>query len=161
MVGPFYQAAYQALRAKLNAHSSRPISIFLEHLELERFGGAGHEMTLKAYLESKYRDQSLGAIVALGFGALDFVLRQQQSTVWPGLPVAFVMVDKEALKRLTIPPNVTGRTARVKFHDLVSAAHAVQPNLQRLAIVGDRWEIQTAFRHFKDLSRRQAWKSST
>lgn len=150
MVGPFYQAAYQALRAKLNAQSSQPISIFLEHLELERFGGAGHEMTLKAYLESKYRDLSLGAIVALGFGALDFVLRQQQSTMWPGLPVAFVMVDKEALKRLTIPPNVTGRTARVKFHDLVSTAHAVLPNLQRLAIVGDRWETQTAFRHFKE-----------
>jgi len=33
---------------------------------------------------------------------------------------------------------------------MVSAAHAVVPNLQRLAIVGDRWEIQTAFRHFKE-----------
>src|SRR5262249_4886012 len=42
------------------------------------------------------------------------------------------------------------RTTRVKFRDLVSAAYAVQPNLRRLAIVGDSWETQTAFRHFKD-----------
>src|SRR6516165_5664765 len=63
MVGPFYQAAYKALRSKLTAHSSQPVSIFLEHLELERFGGAGHEKTLKEYLQSKYRDQSLSAIV--------------------------------------------------------------------------------------------------
>jgi signal transduction histidine kinase len=38
----------------------------------------------------------------------------------------------------------------VKFRDLVSAAYAVQPNLRRLAIVGDGWETQTAFRHFKE-----------
>ena len=149
MVGPFYQAAYKALRSKLTAHSSQPVSIFLEHLELERFGGDRHEKTIKAYLESKYQDQSVGIIVALGPAALKFLLRQQ-SAMWSGVPVVFVMVDAAVLQRLSIPPNVTGRTARVKFTDLVSTAHAVLPNLQRLAIAGDRWEIQTAFRHFKE-----------
>jgi signal transduction histidine kinase/ABC-type uncharacterized transport system substrate-binding protein len=149
MVGPFYQAAYEALRSKLAAHSSQPVSIFLEHLELERFGDDRHEKTLTTYLESKYRDQPLGVIVALGSAALEFALRQQ-SAMWSGVPVAFVMVDEAALQRLSIPPNVTGRTARVKFYDLVRAALAVQPKLQRLAIVGDRWRTQTAFRHFKE-----------
>lgn len=149
MVGPFYRAAYDALRSKLYAHSSLPTSIFLEHLERERFGDERHEQILKAYLQSKYRDQPLGAIVALGFAALDFVLRQQ-TEMWSGVPVIFVMVDETALRQLSLPPNVTGRTARVKFRDLVTAAHVVQPNLQRLAIVGDSWETQTAFRHFKD-----------
>ena len=149
MVGPFYSAAYGAFRSKLYARSSPPTSIFLEQLERERFGDARHEQALRAYLESKYRDQPLGAIVALGFAALDFVLRLQ-AEMWSGVPVVFVMVDETALRRLSIPPNVTGRTARVKFRDLVSAAYAVQPNLRRLAIVGDDWETQTAFRHFKD-----------
>jgi signal transduction histidine kinase len=149
MVGPFYRAIYDALRSKLNAQSPQPVSVFLEHLELERFGDSRHEQTLKVYLESRFRDQPLGVIVALGYAALDFVLRHQ-SEMWSGVPVVFVMVDEAAIQRLSIPPNVTGRTARVKFGDLVSAAHAVTPNLQRLAIVGDRWEIQTAFRHFKE-----------
>src|SRR6516225_3857151 len=120
MVGPFYQAAYEALRSKLAAHSSQPVSIFLEHLELERFGDDRHEKTLTTYLQSKYRDQPLGVIVALGSAALEFALRQQ-SAMWSGVPVAFVMVDEAALQRLSIPPNVTGRTARVKFYDLVRA----------------------------------------
>jgi signal transduction histidine kinase len=149
MVGPFYRAVYDALRSKLNAQSPQPVAVFLEHLELEQFGDSRHEQTLKVYLESKFRDRHLGVIVALGFAALDYVLRHQ-SEMWSGVPVVFVMVDEAALQRLSIPPNVTGRTARVKFRDLVSAAHAVMPNLQRLAIVGDRWEIQTAFRHFKE-----------
>src|SRR5262249_48135064 len=149
MVGPFYRAAYDALRSKLYAHSSLPTSIFLEQLERERFGDARHEQALRAYLQSKYRDQPLGAIVALGFAALDFLLRQQKE-MWSGVPIVFVMVDETALQRLSIPSNVTGRTARVKFRDLVGAAYVVQPNLRRLAIVGDSWETQTAFRHFKD-----------
>ena len=60
------------------------------------------------------------------------------------------MVDEAVLQRLNIPPNFTGRTARVKFSDMVGSAHAVLPNLQQLAIVGDRWETQTAFRHFRE-----------
>ena len=149
MIGPFYRAIYDTLRTKLNAQSPQPVSVFLEQLDQERFRDSRQEQTLKVYLESKFRDQPLGVIVALGFGALDFVLRHQ-SEMWSGVPVVFVMVDEAALQRLSIPPNVTGRTARVKFRDLVSAAHAVTPNLQRLAIVGDRWEIQTTFRHFKE-----------
>jgi signal transduction histidine kinase len=149
MVGPFYQAAYEALRSKLTAHSSQPISIFLEHLELERFGDDRHERTVKAYLESKYQDQSLGVIIALGPAALKFLLRQQ-SAMWSRVPVVFVMVDEAVLQQLSIPANFTGRTARVKFSDMLGTAHAVLPNLRRLAIVGDRWEIQTAFRHFKE-----------
>jgi signal transduction histidine kinase len=149
MVGPFYRAAYDALRSKLKAQSPQPVSVFLEHLERERFGDSRHDQTLKVYLESKYRDQPLGVIIALGVAAFDFVLRHQ-SELWSGVPVVFVMIDETALRRLSIPSNVTGRTARVKFSDLVSAAYAVLPNLQRLAIVGDRWETQTAFRHFKE-----------
>lgn len=149
MVGPFYRGVYDALRSSLYAHSSLPTSIFMEQLERERFGDARHEQAFRAYLQSKYRDQPLGVIVAFGVAALDFVLRLQ-TEMWSGVPVVFVMVDETALRRLSIPPTVTGRTARVKFRDLVSAAYAVQPNLQRLAIVGDSWEKQTAFRHFKD-----------
>jgi signal transduction histidine kinase len=148
MVGPFYSAAYQALRRSIN-DTSPPSSVFLEQLELERFGGDRYEKTLKTYLESKYSDQPIGVIVAFGFAALHFVLRQRIA-MWSGVPIVFVMVDEAHLQRLSIPSNVTGRTVRVKFRDLLSAAHVVVPNLHQIAIVGDRWEIQTAFRHFKE-----------
>jgi ABC-type uncharacterized transport system substrate-binding protein len=149
MVGPFYSTAYLAMRSGLSAHTSQPVSIFLEHLELERFGGDRHEQTIKIYFSSKYRDQPIGVIVVLGVAALEFVLRAQPE-LWPGVPVVFVMVDAAELQRLSIPPNVTGLTSRVKFQDLVKSAHAVVPNLKRIAIVGDPWDRQTAYKHFKE-----------
>jgi hypothetical protein len=103
----------------------------------------------KTYFESKYHDQNVGVIVVLGFGALDFVLRLR-TEMWSGVPVVFVMVDATGLQRLSIPPDVTGFTSRVKFQDLLNVANAVVPNLQRIAIAGDRWEIQTAYRHLKE-----------
>jgi signal transduction histidine kinase len=148
MVGPFYRNAYEALRATLTANSSQPISIYLEQLELERFGGDQYEKTLKTYFESKYVDKPIGAIVALGFGALDFVLRLR-TEMFAGVPVVFGMVDDVALQRLNIPPDVTGRTAVVRFQDFLNSARIVVPDLQRIAIVGDRWEQQTLYRHLQ------------
>jgi len=148
MVGPFYRNAYDALRATLTANSSQPVSIYLEQLELERFGGDRYEQDLKTHFESKYVDKPIGVIVAVGFGALDFVLRLR-AEMFTGVPVVFVMVDEAALQRLNIPPDVTGRTSAVKFQDFLNAARVVVPDLQRIAIVGDRWDKQTAYRHLQ------------
>ena len=148
MVGPFYRNAYEALRSTVNANSSQPVSIYLEQLELERFGGDQYEKTLKTYFESKYVDKPIGAIVALGFGALDFVLRLRKE-MFANVPVVFAMVDDVALQRLNIPPDVTGRTAVVRFQDFLSSARIIAPDLHRIAIVGDRWEQQTLYRHLQ------------
>ena len=149
MVGPFYRNVYDALRATLLAKSSRPVSIYLENLDRERFGGDHDERSLKTYFGLKYVDKPIGAIVVFGFGALDFVLRLR-TEMFTGVPVVFVMVDEVALQRFNIPPDVTGRTSIVRFQDFLSAAHIAVPDLQRIAIVGDRWEIQTAYRHLRE-----------
>jgi signal transduction histidine kinase len=148
MVGPFYRDAYDALRSTVTGNSSRPVSIYLEQLELERFGGDRYEKDLKTHFETKYVDKPIGVIVALGFGALDFVLRLR-TEMFAGVPVVFAMVDDVALQRLNIPPDVTGRTSTVRFQDFLKSAHIVVPDLQRIAIVGDRWEQQTAYRHLQ------------
>jgi hypothetical protein len=149
MVGPFYRNAYDALRSTVLANSSQPISIYLENLDLERFGSDHHDKSLKNYFESKYVDKPIGVIAALGFGALDFVLRLR-TEMFTGVPVVFVMVDEAALQRFNIPPGVTGRTSTVRFQDFLKSAHIVVPDLQRIAIVGDRWEKQTAYRHLQE-----------
>jgi hypothetical protein len=104
MVGPFYRNAYDALRSTVTT-SSQPVSIYLEQLELERFGGDRYELDLKTHFQSKYVDKPIGVIVALGFGALDFVLRLRTG-LFTGVPVVFVMVDDVDLKRLNLPPDV-------------------------------------------------------
>jgi signal transduction histidine kinase len=148
MVGPFYRNAYDALRSTVTANSSQPVAIYLEQLDLERFGGVQYEKTLKTHFESKYVDKPIGVIVALGFGALDFVLRLRKE-MFANVPVVFAMVDDVALQRLHTPPDVTGRTSTVKFQDFLNSARIIVPDLQRIAIVGDRWEKQTAYRHLQ------------
>ena len=148
MIGPFYRDAYDALRSTVTGNSSRPVSIYLEQLDLERFRGDRYEKDLKTHFESKYVDKPIGVIVALGYGALDFVLRLR-TEMFAGVPVVFAMVDDVALQRLNIPPDVTGRTSTVRFQDFIKSAHIVVPDLQRIAIVGDRWEQQTAYRHLQ------------
>ena len=95
MIGPFYSAAYAALRSSVANKSVKPVSLFLEQLELERFSGASYEQSLKTYLQAKYSNEPIGVIVAFGFGALDLILRLQKD-LWPGVPVVFVMVDEAA-----------------------------------------------------------------
>ena len=146
MIGPFYAAAYAALRSSVARKSVRPVSLFLEQLELERFSGASYEQSLKTYLQAKYSNEPIGVIVAFGFGALDLILRLQQG-LWPGVPVVFIMVDEAGLRQLNVPPNVTGYTTKMSFADMLKAARAVVPKLQHVAILGDNWNVQTAFRH--------------
>ncbi|MGA8697703.1 MAG: hypothetical protein WB689_28490, partial [Xanthobacteraceae bacterium] len=124
MIGPFYRDAYDALRSTVTGNSSRPVSIYLEQLDLERFRGDRYEKDLKTHFESKYVDKPIGVIVALGYGALDFVLRLR-TEMFAGVPVVFAMVDDVALQRLNIPPDVTGRTSTVRFQDFIKSAHIV------------------------------------
>jgi signal transduction histidine kinase len=149
MIGPFYSAAYAALRSSLDNKSVKPVSLFLEQLELERFNGPSYEQSLKTYFQAKYSNEPIGVIVAFGFGALDLILRLQKD-LWSGVPVVFVMVDEAALRQLNIPSNVTGYTTRVSFEDMLKASRAVVPKLRHVAILGDNWDVQTAFRHLDE-----------
>ncbi|MGC1576105.1 MAG: sensor histidine kinase [Beijerinckiaceae bacterium] len=151
MVGPFYQNVYAAFRSKVLASSRPPIpSMYLEQLVTEQFQGDRYEQSLKTFFESKYAYARIGVIVAFGFGALDYLVRSHRPEIWSDVPIAFVMVDEADLRRMKLPPEVTGRTSKVEFGDLMKAARAVVPNLQHVAIVGDRWEQQNAYRHFSE-----------
>jgi signal transduction histidine kinase len=151
MVGPFYQNVYAAFRSKVLASSRPPIpSMFLEQLVTEQFQGDRYEQSLKTFFESKYAYARIGVIVAFGFGALDYLVRSHRPEIWSDVPIAFVMVGEADLRRMKLPPEVTGRTSKVEFGDLMKAARAVVPNLQHVAIVGDRWEQQNAYRHFSE-----------
>jgi signal transduction histidine kinase len=53
------------------------------------------------------------------------------------------MVDETALARLKMPPEVTGSILKLNFKDMMIAARAVVNDLQRIVILGERWERQT------------------
>jgi signal transduction histidine kinase len=49
---------------------------------------------------------------------------------------------------LSLPPETTGTKIQVTLRNAVRAARALVPNLKRIALVGDRFERQSFFRHY-------------
>jgi signal transduction histidine kinase len=145
--GPFYNDVVLALRGSVNRDPAKQYSIYVEHLDFNRFRGPEYELGLKNFFATKYKDRPLGVIVAVGVGALQYVLRSR-AELWPAVPVVFTFVNPQLLGAL--PTDVTGTTFRLKLSDMVAAARAVVPNLNQIAVVGDPLNTLVPYRNMHD-----------
>jgi signal transduction histidine kinase len=145
---PFYGAIFAGLRSTVTADRNGTVSVYVESLDLDRFTGAGYETSLTSHLRTKYADRPPGVLVAVGAAALQLVLRLRPE-LWPEVPVVFCMVDEPTLDRLSLGPGVTGNTLRLRLSDMMTVAQSLVPKLKRVALVGDAWNRQTVFRHFR------------
>jgi ABC-type uncharacterized transport system substrate-binding protein len=137
------------LRSAVNADTGLHTTLYAEKLHLSRFNGASYEESLKQQLKEKYRDRSIGVVVAVGTSTLELVLRWREE-LWPGVPVVFALVDEMDFARLKLPPDVTGGIVRVPLADSIKAARAVVPDLDSVVFVGGPWDRQVLFRNWKE-----------
>lgn len=147
--GPFYYQIFSAFRAEVSADRSRPITLYAENLDLNRFKGESYEASLRELLKEKYGDKPIGGIVAVGGAALERVLKWR-GELWPNVPVVFTLVEESDFERLKPPSDVTGFVVRLKLADAIKAARAVVPNLKGIVLVGGPWERQVVFGNWKD-----------
>ena len=143
-----YFQAFASLRSTLKASTAEPVNLYAESLDLGRFHGSDYEQGLSTHFRAKYKAHSITAIVTLGGAALDYVLRWRDA-LWPGVPVIFAMVDESSFNRLKPPADVTGKLFR-RPDDMVRAARAVVPNLEKVVLLGDASERPRGMRSFKD-----------
>lgn len=146
--GPFYYQIFSALRSEVSADSGAHLTLYVEDLDLSRFKGEAYESGLRDFLIDKYRDKSIGVIVAVGGAALERVLKWR-TELWPNIPVVFAMVEKSDFDRLKPPPDVTGSIVRLRLADAIETAHAVVPHLKSIVLVGGAWERQVVFGNWK------------
>src|SRR5215813_10294308 len=144
----WFDAFFSAFRSTLTTESAAHVSVYSEHLDLSRFGGARHDEHMRVYLRDKFSETPIGIVVAQGSGALEFVLRSR-AELWPRVPVIFAAVDEETGKRLRLPPDVTGTLYQRSFRNLVATARVLVPKLKRLALVVDPFEKQAVRGHYK------------
>jgi signal transduction histidine kinase len=146
----WYAAFSSAFRSTLKAAASAaPVSVYAEHLDLSRFGGAQHDDVLRAYLRDKFRQRPIGVVVAQGSSSLEFLMRSR-AELWSSVPVVFASVDEETAARLSLPSDVTGTIYQLAFRNMVTAARALMPSLKRIVLVGDAWERQAVRRHYRE-----------
>ena len=147
--GPFYYSVFSGLRSAVSADDRSQITLYAESLDLSRFRGTNYQALLQRYLKEKYQDVPIGVVVAAGAATLELVLRWR-SELWPEIPVVFAMVDEIDFGRLRLPDGVTGSIVKVPFSDSIKAAHALVPDLQTVAFVGDDWDGLTVYRNWKE-----------
>jgi hypothetical protein len=94
----WFEAFSSAFRATLNAKSATQISVYSEHIDLNRFSGPRHDDVVRTFLRDKFSERPIGVVVAQGSGALDFLTR---APLWQ--PVVMAAVDDATVARLRLP----------------------------------------------------------
>jgi signal transduction histidine kinase len=147
--GPFYYQIFDAFRAEVEAKPEPLTTIYAESFDLSHFGGDSYDVGLRQFLREKYRDKPIDVIVAVGSAALARVL-DWRTELWPGIPVVFTLVERADFERLKPSPDVTGSIVQVRLADAITAARAVVPRLNTIALVGGSWDRQVVFQNWKD-----------
>lgn len=147
--GPFYYQLLSSIRSAVAAHPHSHVTLYSENLDLSRFQGAAFEANLKRYLQEKYREKAIGAIISVGAATTGLVL-QWRDELWPGIPVAFAMLDHTDLARIRRPSDVTGVITHLPLADEIEVARAVVPGLDTIVLVGDAWNTLVVYRNWGD-----------
>lgn len=131
---PMATLGLAGLRSTLVTTWGSRVSIYAEHVDLERFPGSDHEQRLRAAFQAKYRGLTLDAIVAFGPTPLRFLIRWGQD-LWPGVPAVATAVDEIVLGKLTLPSNVTPIPMRYDVEGTVRLALRLLPDTRRVALI--------------------------
>jgi signal transduction histidine kinase len=108
--------------------------VYSEHIDLARFPDPAHADRLSAAMGAKYRGLELDAVLAVGPGALDFVLSRREGFA-PGTPVIFGAVSAAALDGMRLPPDARGVVSRFDLGQTVGLARRLQPDAERIVVV--------------------------
>ena len=125
------------------------VSIYSEHVDIQRYQGADVERRVRDAFRAKYEGVTLDAIVAFGPSPLGFLARWG-GDLWPGVPVVVAGVDELLLTRLELPPTVAAIPMRYDVEGTVRLALRLLPETQRVALISG---VSPENRHFADLHR--------
>jgi signal transduction histidine kinase len=146
---PFDAAMASAMRSTLGAAPGGHISIYAEYLDFNAFSDAKYEVIRRNYFREKYLGQPIGAIITIGFPALQFMLRFHAS-LWPGAPVVFSAIEESALRGVNLPRDVTGTLTDLSLQRMLDAARRIVPNFRQIVMVGEPWDRSSLHHSFKD-----------
>jgi hypothetical protein len=145
---PWPNQIINEIRTTLDNRAGGSVAVYAEDLDLYRFNGPGYLDITEKYLEEKYRNKPLGAIMPLGSAGLDYALRIRNS-LWPDVPIVFAAVDRKTTDLETVP-GVTGITIQLNLADMIRAASALLPDTKHFVLVGDRFEKQLYYSQFAE-----------
>ncbi len=130
-------AIIAGMRSELSGNPDAPTAIYVEHLDLHRFRGPEYQDSLRQYFSTKYRDRPIGVIATIGPLAFEYGMRLRTS-LWPTVPLVFAAIPDQSAPSPGLTSGVTGTTVPMSLASMIKASRMLDPNLKRLALVGDR-----------------------
>jgi signal transduction histidine kinase len=131
---PAYLAIDGAMRASFARIPGRPIVLYSEPLDAQRFAIEPLEPEFLALLAKKYRALRIDVVVAVTKPAIDFFMRHGEA-LWPGARLVFHGYPDPGGPLPTFPPGVIGLVNRDDFGGTVALARRLQPGLRRIVVV--------------------------
>ncbi|WP_457585864.1 sensor histidine kinase [Ensifer canadensis] len=121
------------LRERLETSAPGHIEIYTEHLDTVRFPSAERRKQLTDDLVAKYRDMQLDVVLAVGPGALRFLL-DRRDRLASGVPIVFGAVrDISAFQPL--PADVKGIVSRFDVSKTLQLAKQLQPQAKKAVVL--------------------------
>ena len=109
--------------------------IYDEYLDVDRFPYSDRSAQLARYLAEKYQRRRPDAILTEGLPALRFVMEHLHG-LFPDVPVVYGAAFEPVVDFSSLPANVIGRRQLVPFASTYSLARALQPDAERVVVVG-------------------------
>jgi signal transduction histidine kinase len=147
--GEFFVELSSSFRSTLNESGGDPIPIYIENLDLLRFGSPRQKGLSLDYLRERYKQIPIGVIVAIGPEGYKFAL-QARKDLWPQSQLVFLSVEGSIPDERALPAGVTGVTYSLTPADSIAAAKMIVPDLQHLALISGQFERQTFQTRLKD-----------
>ena len=112
----------------------RPVEIYSEYLDIERFSADAYAGPGEAFLRQKYGDRNIRVIVAAAPQAVQFATRFRDEML-RGVPIVHIAMPRDQLERVSLPPDVIGRTIDLDPLPTLQLAFRLHPDARRLLVV--------------------------
>ncbi len=131
---PTVAQLYNAIQATLKARDPSAVNVYVESLDVSRFGAADYPPQVAQWYRQKYRSVRPDVIVAVALHALTFLLNQR-ANLWPGIPILAGAITPHQLGGLQLPSDVTPVVMNLQYERTLDLARALFPRTRRVAAV--------------------------
>ena len=132
---PAVATVESAFRETLAKSFETPVEIHVEYLDLPDASTVPYAQRLTDLLREKYAGRPIDVIVAARIEAVTYLL-QNRAVLFPGVPIVFTDVSRQALGKGPLPPDMTGAFLTTEGQRTVSAALDLQPDAKRVVLLG-------------------------
>jgi signal transduction histidine kinase len=134
---PVVQSLVRGIEAALGPDVTEKGELFIEYLDLLRFGEPEERALFRSFLINRYGDTPLDALAVLGPNALAFVLANRDA-IAPGLPIVFGGMGAQGMAQAlgdTAPPGVSGVISTFDIRATLDLALTLQPDAPEIVVV--------------------------